>query len=86
MTYDDIASALWVARSRVGHPPGRPDERAWKRGVPYVERATGELMSSSYDIGSVPYNRRLEHHNALDALFAENDATELLRFLATCTR
>lgn len=46
---------------------------------------TGELMSSGYDIVSVPYNRRLEYNNALDALFAQDDATELLQFLATCT-
>lgn len=46
---------------------------------------TGELMSSGYDILSVPFNRRLEYNNALDVLFERDDATELLRFLATCT-
>lgn len=46
---------------------------------------TGELRSSGCDVVSVPYDRRLEHHNALDALFAQDDATELLRFRVTCT-
>ena len=46
---------------------------------------TGELMSSGYDIVSVAYNRRLEYNNALDALFEKDDATDLLRFLGTCT-
>jgi hypothetical protein len=46
---------------------------------------TGELMSSGYDIVSIPFGRRLEFNNALDTLFSEDDGTELLRFLATCT-
>jgi hypothetical protein len=46
---------------------------------------TGELMSSGYDIVSVPYSRRLEFNIALDVLFDRDDATELLRFLTTCT-
>jgi len=46
---------------------------------------TGELMSSEYDIISVPYNRRLEYNIALDALFESDDATMLLTFLGTCT-
>jgi Fic family protein len=46
---------------------------------------TGELMSSGYDLVSVPYSRRLEFNNALDVLFDRDDATELLRFLSTCT-
>jgi hypothetical protein len=45
----------------------------------------GELMSSGYDIVSVPYSRKLEFNNALDILFDHDDATELLRFLSTCT-
>jgi Fic family protein len=45
----------------------------------------GELMSSGFDIVSVPYARRLEFNNALDTMFADDDATELLRFLTTCT-
>jgi len=45
----------------------------------------GELMSSGYDMVSVPYSRRLEFNNALDILFARNDGTDLLRFLSTCT-
>jgi hypothetical protein len=46
---------------------------------------TGELMSSGYDLVSVPYSRRLEYNNVLDILFDRDDATELLRFLTTCT-
>lgn len=45
----------------------------------------GELMSNGYDLVSVPYSRRLEFNNALDVLFDRDDATELLRFLGTCT-
>lgn len=46
---------------------------------------TGELMSGGYDIVSVPYSRKLEFNNALDVLFDRDNATELLRFLSTCT-
>lgn len=46
---------------------------------------TGELMSSGYDVVSIPFARRLEFNNALDTLFSSDDGTELLRFLATCT-
>ncbi len=46
---------------------------------------TGELMSGDYDILSVPYSRKLEFNNALDVLFDRGEATELLRFLSTCT-
>jgi hypothetical protein len=46
---------------------------------------TGELMFSGHDIVSVPYSRKLEFNNALDVLFDRDDATELLRFLGTCT-
>ena len=45
----------------------------------------GELMSNGYDLVSVPYSRKLEFNNALDVLFDQDDATELLRFLSTCT-
>jgi hypothetical protein len=45
----------------------------------------GELISSGYDLVSVPYSRKLEFNNALDILFDRDDATELLRFLSTCT-
>lgn len=45
----------------------------------------GELMSNGYDLVSVPYSRKLEFNNALDVLFDRDDATELLRFLSTCT-
>lgn len=44
----------------------------------------GELMSSGYDLVSVPFSRKLEFNNALDILFDRDDATELLRFLSTC--
>lgn len=44
----------------------------------------GELMSSGYDLVSVPFSRKLEFNNALDALFDRDDATDLLRFLGTC--
>ncbi|MBO0879912.1 MAG: hypothetical protein J2P17_05995 [Mycobacterium sp.] len=46
---------------------------------------TGELMSGGYDVVSIPYSRRLEFNNALDTLFEYDNATQLLRFLATCT-
>lgn len=46
--------------------------------------AAGELMSSGYDAVSVSVSRRLEFNNALDTLFAEDNATELLSFLGTC--
>jgi hypothetical protein len=44
----------------------------------------GELMSNGYDLVSVPYSRKLEFNNALDVLFDQDNATELLRFLSTC--
>ena len=44
----------------------------------------GLLMSNGFDIVSVPFSRRLEFNQALDLLFAEDEATELLAFLATC--
>lgn len=45
---------------------------------------SGELMTSGYDLVSVPYSRKLEFNNALDILFDRDDATEILRFLSTC--
>jgi hypothetical protein len=45
----------------------------------------GELMSSGYDLVSVPFSRKLEFNNALDTLFDRDDGTDLLRFLSTCT-
>jgi len=44
----------------------------------------GELMSTGYDVVSIPYSRKLEYNIALDAMFTHDDATELLRFLSTC--
>ena len=64
-------------------PPGHGDFDGNKRTARLM--MTGELRSSGCDVVSVPYDRRLEHHNALDALFAQDDATELLRFRVTCT-
>jgi Fic family protein len=46
---------------------------------------TGHLMSSGFDAVSVPAARRLEFNQALDVLFATDDATTLMAFLATCT-
>jgi len=46
--------------------------------------SAGELMSSGYDAVSVPVSRRLEFNNALDTLFTQDDATDLLSFLGTC--
>ncbi|UVO13668.1 hypothetical protein NM962_06125 [Mycobacterium sp. SVM_VP21] len=46
---------------------------------------TGELMSNGYDLISIPFARRLELNDELDALFSTDEATGLLRFLATCT-
>jgi Fic family protein len=45
---------------------------------------TGELMSSGFDVVSVPFARKLEFNQALDVLFSDDDATDLLRFLGTC--
>lgn len=45
---------------------------------------TGELMSSGFDVVSVPFARKLEFNEALDVLFSKDDATDLLRFLSTC--
>ncbi len=45
---------------------------------------TGELMTSGFDVISVPVARKLEFNQALDVLFSDDDATDLLRFLGTC--
>ena len=45
---------------------------------------TGELMTQGFDVISVPVARKLEFNQALDVLFSDDDATELLRFLGTC--
>ena len=45
---------------------------------------TGELMTSGFDVVSVPVARKLEFNQALDVLFSDDDATDLLRFLGTC--
>lgn len=46
---------------------------------------TGALMAGGYDLVSIPFARKLELNNALDTMFSTDDATELLRFLTTCT-
>ena len=46
---------------------------------------TGELLSGGYDVVSIPFARQRALDTALDALFSTDDATELLRFLTTCT-
>jgi Fic family protein len=46
---------------------------------------TGELMTSGFDVVSVPFARKLEYNEALDVLFERDDATELLRFLVSCS-
>jgi Fic family protein len=45
---------------------------------------TGTLISSGFDVVSVPFARKLEFNEALDVLFSRDDATDLLRFLGTC--
>jgi Fic family protein len=45
---------------------------------------TGEMMSSGFEVVSVPFARKLEFNEALDVLFSRDDATNLLRFLGTC--
>lgn len=44
----------------------------------------GELMSSGYEAVSVPVSRRLEFNRSLTELFVNDDATEVMAFLATC--
>lgn len=45
----------------------------------------GELMSSGFEAVSVPVSRRLEFNQSLTPLFVDNDATEVMAFLATCS-
>lgn len=45
---------------------------------------TGALIAEGFDAINVPHARRLEYNIALDTLFANDDATPLLRFLASC--
>jgi len=44
----------------------------------------GELMSSGYEAVSVPVSRRLEFNRSLTELIVNDDATEVMAFLATC--
>lgn len=44
----------------------------------------GELLTHGYDAINVPYAWALEFHLALDQLFSSNDATEMLKLLASC--
>lgn len=45
---------------------------------------SGILMRAGFDAVQVPYARKLEFNLALDRLFRDDDATELIAFLATC--
>lgn len=45
---------------------------------------TGELISSGFEVVSIPFARKLEFNEALDLLFSRDDATDLVRFLSTC--
>lgn len=45
---------------------------------------TGVLLQNGYDPVNVPHSRRLEFNIALDTLFATDDATPLMAFLASC--
>lgn len=44
----------------------------------------GILMSSGHDAISIPFNRRLEFNQALVTLYADADATPLMRFIIDC--
>ncbi|MEO8906484.1 MAG: hypothetical protein ABI310_00275, partial [Microbacteriaceae bacterium] len=46
--------------------------------------ATGELITHGYDAVSIPYSRLYEQNLALDRLFSEDDATDLMRLMADC--
>lgn len=45
----------------------------------------GELMSHGFDAINIPFARRLEFNQALDVLFMSDDATQLMRFLVSCS-
>lgn len=45
---------------------------------------TGELMANGFDSVNIPNSRRLEFNHALDELFTTSDATNLMRFTASC--
>lgn len=45
---------------------------------------TGILLSNGFDTVNIPNSRRLEFNQALDALFTDDDATELMSFTASC--
>lgn len=48
--------------------------------------ASGILMRSGYDALYIPFERRLEYNRCLDTLFTTNEATPLMRFLASCAQ
>lgn len=45
---------------------------------------SGELMRHGFDAVNIPYARSYEFNVALDELFETDDATALMRFVATC--
>jgi hypothetical protein len=46
---------------------------------------TGTLIQSGYEPINTPYARQEEFNSALDILFTEDDGTQLIDFLTTCT-
>jgi hypothetical protein len=46
---------------------------------------TGALIQSGYEPINIPYARQEEFNSALDILFTEDDGTQLIDFLTTCT-
>lgn len=45
---------------------------------------TGLLMSEAYEAVSIPFARAFEFNRALDTLFADDDATPIMAFIADC--
>lgn len=45
---------------------------------------TGVLMADGYEVVNIPFARRYEFNQALDVLFADDDATPVMAFIADC--
>jgi hypothetical protein len=45
---------------------------------------SGRLMTAGYEVVNIPYARRYEFNQALDRLFADDDATPVMAFIADC--
>lgn len=45
---------------------------------------SGLLMADGYDVVNIPYARRYEFNQTLDTLFADDDATPVMAFIADC--